>query len=285
MSFVTCYVQGGLGNQLFIIFTTICVAITQKIKYIIPKQDNSPSVTPRKTYYDTLLASIDTEEMHIYKKRSSFRFSEKNDMLYQEIPRIEHPTMLSGYFQSRKYIDPIRDFIVNNIKLNNELDIKAFDLTLKLINDKKQKDAKLIFLHVRRGDYLTLSHFHYNIPLEYYQNAILEHQNKYKCLFVVFSDDMPYCKEAFSNILSNDEVYFCKSSKDYIELMVMSEMDGAIIANSSFSWWGAYLMEAKKELIQKTESPFIVAPKKWFTPFDANSQNDRNVERHNWKFI
>jgi hypothetical protein len=284
MSFVTCYVQGGLGNQLFIIFTTICVAITQKLKYIIPYQADSPSVTPRKTYYNTLLNTIETEDMYKYSKRSSFRLTEKNDMIYQEIPPIERPTMLSGYFQSRKYIDPIRDFIVNNIKLNDDLDIKAFNLTLKLINDKKQKDTKLIFLHVRRGDYLTLD-FHYNLPLEYYKSAILEHQNKYKCMFVIFSDDMPYCKEVFSNILSKDELYFCKSSKDYIELMIMSEMDGAIMANSSFSWWGAYLMEAKKELLQKEESPFIVAPKKWFTPIHIDSQNDRNVDRHNWKFI
>jgi hypothetical protein len=94
---------------------------------------------------------------------------------------------------------------------------------------------------------------------------------------------MKYCKETFSQILEKDEVYFCKSSKDYIELMVMSEMDGAIIANSSFSWWGAYLMEAKKELQKREESPFIVSPKKWIT--NVNTQNDRNVERHNWKFI
>ena len=154
---------------------------------------------------------------------------------------------------------------------------------MKLINDKKNEDSKLIFLHVRRGDYLTLSHHHYNLPIEYYINAIDEHKNKYKCLFVIFSDDMKYCKETFSQILEKDEVYFCKSSKDYIELMVMSEMDGAIIANSSFSWWGAYLMEAKKELQKREESPFIVSPKKWIT--NVNTQNDRNVERHNWKFI
>jgi len=59
-------------------------------------------------------------------------------------------------------------------------------------------------------------------------------------------------------------------------------MDGAIIANSSFSWWGAYLMETRKEL-KENNSPFIISPKIWFTNNFEN--NDRNVERHNWKFL
>ena len=84
--------------------------------------------------------------------------------------------------------------------------------------------------------------------------------------------------------IDKDKLYFPNMSKDYVDLMLMSEMDGAIIANSSFSWWGAYLMEIKKE--KQNTSPFIVGPKQWYTEgAEDNSVNDRNVERPNWIFL
>jgi hypothetical protein len=202
-------------------------------------------------------------------------------MRYSEIPEIKTNTIITGYFQSRKYIDDIRDVILSTVCLKEKKDIDAKNLSVKLIRDKAN-GKKCIFLHVRRGDYLNLSHYHYNLPIDYYISAIKNFKEKEDCLFVVFSDDMEYCKEVFSDILQKDEVYYCKTSKDYVELMIMSEMDGAIIANSSFSWWGAYLMEAKKELNNK-ESPVIIGPKMWFT--NNYNQNDRNIERDNWVYL
>ena len=279
MSFVTCYIQGGLGNQLFIIFTTLATAKKQKLKYSIVRQTESPSVTPRKTYYHNLLTKLDTDDMLKFSVSAMYR--ETNHMIYNEVPPIQTNTMLVGYFQSRKYIDDIRDTIVSTIALSDKKDIDAKNLSIKLIREKAI-NKKCIFVHVRRGDYLKLSNYHYNLPMEYYKKAIETHKEKDDCMFVIFSDDMDYCKEQFGSLLSKDEVYYCKTSKDYVELIIMSEMDGAIIANSSFSWWGAYLMEAKKELAHK-DSPLIISPRMWFT--DNHEQNDRNVERANWMFI
>lgn len=279
--FVTCYLQGGLGNQLFIIFTTIATAVKNNCEYVIINQTDSPSITPRSTYFSNLLQHLETKDM--YKEAIRQIVREKDHMKYEEIPALTVTTMLHGYFQSRKYIDSVRDIILSNVTLTNKKDISALNLSIKLIRDNA-KDKKCIFLHVRRGDYVNLAHYHYNIPIEYYFKAIEEHKNKYDCYFVIFSDDIIYCKERFSEFLDKNEVYYSKLNTDYVELMLMSEMDGAIIANSSFSWWGAYLMEIKKESASK-ESPFIVAPKKWFTTVNENEQNDRNIERHNWKFI
>lgn len=278
MNFITCYLQGGLGNQLFIIFTTIATAIKNKCKFVIINQQDSPSITPRKTYFDTLLSKIPTETR--YTESISQIFRENDHMKYEHIPHFTSNTMIHGYFQSRKYIDDIRSEIVNFISLNDK-DSKMLDISLKIIKEKAN-NRKLIFIHVRRGDYLNLSNYHYNIPIEYYLDAIKKHQKKYDCYFVVFSDDIGYCKDEFSNHLTKDEVFYSKISKDYVELMLMSEMDGAIIANSSFSWWGAYLMEAKKEFSGK-ESPFVIGPKMWFT--GITDSNDRNVERSNWEFL
>ena len=285
MTFVTCYLQGGLGNQLFIIFTTIAAAIKSKCNYVIINQQDSPSITQRGTYFNTLLSKLKTEDM--YKEAIRGIVREKDHMIYEEIPLITSNTMLHGYFQSRKYIDPIRQFILDTLSLGNR-DTNMLKIAKEIINEKATKNGvkrKCIFMHVRRGDYIKLADYHYNIPTSYYIQAIEEHRKKYTdCFFVVFSDDIEYCKKEFEQIFDKDDAYYVNLSKEYVELMLMSEMDGAIIPNSTFSWWGAYLMEAKKELNNK-ESPFIIASKKWFTKDPDNIKNDRNVERHNWTFL
>lgn len=280
--FVTCFLQGGLGNQLFIIFTTIATAIKNKCDYLLISQDSSPSVTPRKTYFNSLLSKIKTEDM--YRQPISKMIKEESHMIYKEIQPIKENTMLTGYFQSRKYIDNIQDFIVDNIFLSSSQDKRMLSLVKDIIKKKMKPDNKLIFIHIRRGDYVNLSHYHYNLTEEYYKEAIEKHTKKYNCFFVCFSDDVEYSKNMLSKYIDKDKLYFPNLSKDYVELILMSEMDGAIIANSSFSWWGAYLMEIKKE--KHNISPFIVAPKQWFTEgAEDNNKNDRNVERQNWLFL
>jgi len=280
--FVTCFLQGGLGNQLFIIFTTIATAIKNKCDYVIIYQDESPSITPRKTYFETLLSKIKTHDM--YKQPITKLIKEEHHMTYKELPPIKENSMLSGYFQSRKYIDDIRDFISENIFLSSQQDKRMLSIANNIIKQKMEKDDKLIFIHIRRGDYVNLSHYHYNLTEEYYSQAILAHKNKYNCFFVCFSDDVDYSKNMLGKYIEKEKMYFPSLSKDYVELMLMSEMDGAIIANSSFSWWGAYLMEIKKE--KQNKSPFIVGPKQWYTEgAEDNTINDRNVERENWLFL
>jgi hypothetical protein len=280
--FVTCFLQGGLGNQLFIIFTTIATAIKNKCDYVIIYQDSSPSITPRKTYFESLLSKIKTHDM--YRQPITKMIKEESHMIYNELPSIQSNTMLSGYFQSRKYFDNIRDFINDNIFLSSQQDKRMLAISKDIIKQKMKNDDKLIFIHVRRGDYVNLSHYHYNLTEEYYKEAIETHKNKYNCFFVCFSDDIEYSKNMLGKYIEKDKLYFPNMSKDYIELILMSEMDGAIIANSSFSWWGAYLMEIKKE--KQNISPFIVGPKQWYTEgTEDNSVNDRNVERPNWLFL
>lgn len=274
MVFITCESMGGLGNQLFIIFTTIASSIKQNIPFKILKLSHSPSITPRITYYDTLLKSVPTVDK-ITDIDNVYR--EHYHMNYQEFPQFVCNTKIEGYFQSRKYIDPIRHIILDMIKLSHYEDIINKNNILQDIR-AKANGRKCVFLHIRRGDYLHLAHFHYNIPIDYYQQAVLKFPN---CYFVIFSDDIPYCKEQLNFITETDK-YYIDQSKDYIELILMSELDGAIIANSSFSWWGAYLCETKNELLAN-KSPLIIAPRIWFT--GHYEQNDRIVPRHNWLII
>jgi len=279
MTYVTCYIQGGLGNQLFIIFTTIATAIKNKMEYFIIDQDESPSATPRTTYFKTLLSKL---KLQTYYKEPVRQFIKEIDhMKHQEFSTISTNAMLQGYFQSRKYFDDIKPFIIDHLTLSPK-DQKYLQVSHKIIRENA-KNRKCIFIHIRRQDYLKYSNVHYNIPMEWYLSAIEEHKQLYDCYFVVFSDDIKFCKEFFSQYICKSDIYFVNGNKDYIELMLMSEMDGAIIANSSFSWWGAYLMEIKKE--KEDISPFIISPKKWFSNVSDDKENDRNVERKNWKFL
>ena len=136
--FVTCFLQGGLGNQLFIIFTTIATAIKNSCDYVIIYQDFSTSITPRKTYFETLLHKIKTQDM--YRQSITKIIKEDSHMIYKEISPIQSNTMLSGYFQSRKYIDNIRDFIADNIFLSSQQDKRMLTVSKDIIKQKMNKD-------------------------------------------------------------------------------------------------------------------------------------------------
>lgn len=113
------------------------------------------------------------------------------------------------------------------------------------------KDTTTCSIHVRRGDYKTIQEFHPLMEEEYYQRAIsgLNHLKIGK--FAIFSDDIDYCRELFKG----DEYVFIKD-RDYTELFVMAKCDHHIIANSSFSWWGAWLGERQGSV--------TIAPETWF---------------------
>ena len=107
-------------------------------------------------------------------------------------------------------------------------------------------NTELISIHIRRGDYLTESNF-CNLPFDYYINSLELLPN---LPVLIFSDDIPWCESVFLN----SRFKFIKSNDTQIDLCLMSMCDYHIIANSSFSWWGAWLAKSKK----------TIAPSAWF---------------------
>ena len=109
-------------------------------------------------------------------------------------------------------------------------------------------------MHIRRGDYVKISN---TVNLLYYQKAIQYIRQYYKKpVFLVFSDDLDWVK---SNIPVEGEVIYVNEDKkmqDYEELLVMSKCKSNIIANSTFSWWAAWLNQNKEK--------YVIAPKLWF---------------------
>lgn len=124
-------------------------------------------------------------------------------------------------------------------------------------------------LHVRRTDYLTNSANHNNLDLDYYEKALEYFENRQ---IIVFSDDPEWCKK--QSLFSDDRFLISESGNNTIDLCMMTFCSGHIIANSSFSWWGAWLANSEK----------VIAPSKWFGPNNVDKET-KDLYCDNWNVI
>ena len=127
-----------------------------------------------------------------------------------------------------------------------------------------------IALHIRRGDFLINSANHHNQTLDYYEEAL----NKFdvKRQVVIFSDDPKWCME--QELFSGDRFLVSEAAGPYHDLYLMTQCSDFIIANSSFSWWGAWLANRGK----------VIAPKKWFGPNNSHL-NTKDLYCEGWEVI
>jgi len=153
--------------------------------------------------------------------------------------------IIDGFFQSEKYFVHNRDKILEVLGPKENITDTINERYGNLL--KKRTTS----IHVRRGDYVRHPNHHPTQTVEYYQEAISKLNDKTD-LFLIFSDDIEWCKE---NLKIENAVYI-DNEKDYIELYLMARCDNNIIANSSFSWWGAWLNE--------NEDKVVIGPEKWF---------------------
>jgi hypothetical protein len=180
---------------------------------------------------------------------------EFNQKFYENCP---DNVNLHDYFQTEKYFKNIEDVIRKDFEFKNDIKEPCLEIMNQYPNS--------IFLHVRRGDYLNQPQYHPVCSLEYYQKALQEFPEDVSVF--VFSDDLDWCREHFTddrflipdenplyNHLSDTNDGRVRSPIPYYDLCMMSLCSGAIIANSSMSWWGAWLQNGKGK---------VIAPKQWF---------------------
>jgi len=164
--------------------------------------------------------------------------------LYSPIPEGDNFD-ISGYFQSEKYFKEYESKIRELYKFNLEYLRPGI---VAIGNDLQGKDS--CFIHVRRTDYLNLQYIHTNLgATDYYQKAV-EAMKEPDTSFYIFSDDPDWCVEFFKFIPGATVVH----GTELEDLFLMSRCKKAITANSSFSWWGAWLGDEKR----------VIAPKNWF---------------------
>ena len=268
---LSCHLQGGLGNQLFQLFTTISYGIRKNRFIIIPYTDTLHIGKVRPTYWNTILSNLVIFTTRVYKNYFPNNFPKYNepDFRYREIPDFSEPEiMLTGYFQSYLYFESENNSICSMIQLSKQQDEIRNEYYVLL--SKNVHDVRLISMHFRLGDYLLNPSCHPIMPFEYYHNALsniisntsTEHQLKYKVLYFCEAGDNEYVI-AIINRLSAifKQVSFVKvddTISDWKQLLIMSGCHDNIIANSSFSWWGGYF--------NKTANKQICYPSLWFGP-------------------
>lgn len=267
--YVSCFLMGGLGNQLFQLFTTIAYSIQHKRKLIFPYTDKLYTGTIRYTYWDSFLYTL--KMYTTYDNKHPFT----NDMLtlfarykertfeYNEIPASGYDKLLLfGYYQSYKYFENEKNSIFSLIRLRKQQE--NILLENPLFSSYKNK----ISMHFRIGDYKEIQNCHPLMPYEYYENAldyIVNHKNndkdkKFNVFYfcqkednIIVSDVVNKLKEKFTNVSFfkvDDEL------PDWKQLLLMSCCNDNIIANSTFSWWGAYFNDNSDKI--------VCYPNKWF---------------------
>lgn len=177
--------------------------------------------------------------------------------------KIKDNSILKGYWQSEKYFIDYEPEIRREFSFNEKLEGKNKYLA-EIIN---KSDA--VSIHIRRGDYLSdknTNAFHGICDLEYYKNAMKTIEKKIKRpTYFFFSDDPAWVKK---NLLSKYETHYIdwnSGEESYRDMQLMSLCDHNIIANSSFSWWGAWL--------NNNPSKIVIAPKIWYRDGSINTKD------------
>jgi hypothetical protein len=263
--------MGGLGNQTFQIFATISYAIDNKKKIKFLKADTLGRI--RNTFWNTFFSKlkpflIETlpEDMHVIKEEG-FSYNQLNtDTKNKNI-------MINGYFQSYKYFQENYDVIYRMLNINNQKNavLKKLELSNEILKDS-------ISMHFRLGDYKILQEYHSILEIEYYTKTLTyilernteseykESESEYYQFYTVYY----FCEEEDITDVSNKililiekfpQCIFKRGSKelaDWEQMLFMSCCQNNIIANSSFSWWAAYLNSNKDKI--------VCYPSDWFGP-------------------
>ena len=182
--------------------------------------------------------------------------------------KLDHDCYLYGYWQSEQYFKDFADIIRQDFAFKIPLDERNKKVVLEMTNTQS------VSLHVRRGDYVNdpkNSNIMHICSLEYYRQAINHIVNRIEQpVFYIFSDDIVWVKEHLSIEFPCVYIDHNSGSESYRDMQLMSLCKHHVIANSSFSWWGAWL-NANPE---KT----VIAPREWF----VNKNNVDDLIPHNW---
>lgn len=169
------------------------------------------------------------------------RFFHFDEELFKLCP--DHVS-LHGFFQSEKYFKHIEKEIRQDFEFNNDLLFPCKEMIQSVENP--------IALHIRRTDYVTNNENHHNLSLKYYEDALSHFESDRNV--IVFSDDPKWCNE--QELFSEDRFLISENTDNRVDLCLMTLCSDFIIANSSYSWWGAWLSSNKDKK--------VIAPIEWF---------------------
>lgn len=271
--------KGGLGNQMFQYAKGYAVSKAQKEPLLL---DISwyRGISEADTKRDFALSCFSISEPFIDSETESLIIKNDITFLGKVVRKIkflcgksietgnrilhlknkfkEKVTVLDGFWTDERAIVPHRNDLIQKFKIKQNLSTEAQDFAEQI------KNSNSVSIHIRRGDYVsnkTHAAFYEVIGLDFYKKAIETIKNKIgnesianDLIFFIFSDDIAWAEE---NLILKKAVYVSKTKlKDYEELYLMSLCKHNIIANSTFSWWAAWLNEYTQKI--------VITPKTWF---------------------
>ena len=249
---------GRLGNQMFQFSALKGIARNRGYEFCFPPSQNKEEYRDHQLLIPFKLAN--TNELNVqYIDQSrpvipekSFSFDKR---LFNNCPNWVD---IRGYFQTEKYFKHIRDELLKDFEFVDEI-LEPCRETISGIDNP-------VSLHIRRTDYVTNPN-HTALGLDYYEKA-LEHFKDETIL--VFSDVPEWCKE--QELFSDDRFLIAEGNSNYVDMCLMTLCKGHIIANSSFSWWGAWLSESGK----------IIAPSGWFKGSENKHLDTKDIVPEDW---
>ncbi len=288
--------QGGLGNQLF----QYALGLNLQKKFNIPvlfdledydKASNRPGFAQRDIFLNALGLSFEKSENPVF-SLYSYPFSIKNIIKYQlkkalgspafvwirendfhKIPEVveKYPVYLDGYWQSEEYFIENADVIKNKLKYSGTLDYKNERLR------KEIRNKESVSVHIRRGDYVSNpanNQKYGTCSFAYYSKAIdvIKGRMHDPC-FYFFSDDPLWVRDRFQNEKNAVYIDWNQDTESWKDLVLMSSCRHHIMANSTFSWWGAWLGEQERTI--------ILAPQQWFADQSFNDRR-KNIVPDRW---
>lgn len=218
MKEVSVYPQflGRLGNNLFQIAATIGYAVKYNVGWGIMKGYVEPGFQVKQVDY--FLPWLPSNNDTHFKRYNETCYD------YQEIPFHPRGVRLVGFFQSLKYFSHCQEEVKKWIRLPIESGWSDY-----------------CAVHARRGDYVNLDTNFPPVTLDYFKQAIPIMQQKGYKKFLVCSDGIEWCEDTLPPAFPDVEFLFSKSRNEWQDMSVMASCGSNIIANSSFSWWAAYL--------------------------------------------
>lgn len=282
MSLVTVRLCGGCGNQLFQAATGYALALDRgaELRFDIGSFRNDPmrmyNLELFQGFADTKITPFsELKSSSVVFKERMFTFDPE---LYDQMLTAKGDIYIDGYWQTEEYFKHRRSEILKlvvpfNLPFEN---LRAYASILASSNP--------VFLTIRRTDYLVKQDFHGVLPLSYY-TAALDHFNAFGADIYIFTDDIPWVQDNFVPRNSEGTAFpysivgtFNKTTSNHLgredaDLFLASHCRGGIMANSTFSWWSAWLGKMNR----------MIAPANWFGP--AAKEDPRDIVPKRWTKI
>lgn len=253
---------GRLGNQMFQYAATKGISAHRGYDYCIPNHneifDDGSGNKLRIEIFNPFNLDVKCEQ--VKGKSVGERGFHFDELLFNECP---DNTNLVGFFQSEKYFKHIESEIRKDFTFKDDIVDDCKEVVEELLNGNP------IALHIRRTDYL-INPNHYALDLEYYEEALSKFDSNREV--VIFTDDPLWVSQ--QKLFETDRFLLGENIDSYHDLYLMTQCSDFIIANSTFSWWGAWLANTGK----------VIAPSKWFGPGNYDLDTKDLYPKH-WEIL